>query len=88
MRSDQMPRPFRHADVLEPCPFCGCGQDNFGEYPFPAERADGEWIARCGNVELCGAEIRLGSRDAVIAAWNRRMPDNAAVNPRREAASD
>lgn len=66
---DQWRKPHRHEDVLDPCPFCGSSQDNAGEYPFPSGR---EWIARCGNIEHCGAEIRLGSREDVIAAWNRR----------------
>lgn len=70
----QMPNPHRHKDVLDPCPFCGSGQDNAGEYPFPVGREPRGWAARCGNPS-CGAEIVLVSRDDVIAAWNRRTPD-------------
>ena len=78
MLPSQMPRPYRPEDVLEPCPFCGSNQDNAGEYPFPASlREHGDWIARCGNPG-CGAEIRLGSRKEVIAAWNRRTTHGGA----------
>ena len=71
MRADQMPMPCPPQEALLPCPFCGSGQDNAGEYPFPAGRNIG-WIARCGNVEWCGAEIRMATEREVIAAWNRR----------------
>lgn len=77
----QMPTPFPPADQeLTQCPFCGSGQDNAGEHPFPSGAyPHTDWIARCGNPS-CGAEIRLGSRAEVIAAWNRRMPANAELS--------
>lgn len=54
-------------EALKPCPFCG------GEATV-SESQDGEWIAGCRDEAGCNAcpSTLAPTRDAAIAAWNRR----------------
>ncbi len=55
---------------LAPCPFCGTPWSDGGCYPIT--RNEDWWRVACGNVEGCGASIERETREATIAAWNRR----------------
>ena len=67
---------------LKPCPFCGSG----GNVQHRIERTG----SAAWGCSICGARGPLASRDGsdapLIDAWNRRVPDVAALDSFRAAA--
>ncbi|GEM_PF-4320029 len=58
---------MRYDDELLPCPFCGCRVRKL------RTRLSKAWVAQCDSCDA-GPSFE-GSRDEVVAIWNRRATD-------------
>ena len=69
-----MSDPITTPEALKPCPFCG---DSGRLWSDPSHST--AYFAGCGTLDCPGEMYWNESKAAVIAAWNRRVPNRITV---------